>query len=76
MHPTGSLKNILLLIQCKRLIIYIENNAFIRSETGMDLKRTSRHHRSRRLPPVTPSECVRDTVFSVVFNQVWSEVCK
>lgn len=40
----------------------------------MDLKRASRNHRSRRLPPVTPSECVRDTVFSVVFNQVWSEV--
>lgn len=34
----------------------------------------SRRHHLHHLPPVTPSECIRDTVISILFDQLWSEV--
>ena len=46
----------------------------VSSEEGKDSRKVSHRHRSRHLPPVTPSECIRDTVFSIVFDQLWSEV--
>lgn len=41
-------------------------------EDDIRLKKKLRHKPG--LPPVTPSECVRDTVCCSVFDQVWSEV--
>ncbi|XP_019853032.1 PREDICTED: protein FAM149B1-like [Amphimedon queenslandica] len=34
----------------------------------------SRRHHLHYLPPVTPSECIRDTVISILFDQLWSEI--
>lgn len=36
--------------------------------------RGSRLKRSTGLPPVTPNACVKDTVRSLLFDQIWSEV--
>lgn len=41
------------------------------TDEGPGLKRS---HRYRRIPPITPSACLRDAVFSMVFDQIWSEV--
>lgn len=44
------------------------------SKEGIDLNGASRRHHLRHLPPVTPTECIRDTVISIIFDQLWSEV--
>lgn len=36
--------------------------------------RRSKLKRSTGLPPVTPNACVKDTVRSLLFDQIWSEV--
>jgi hypothetical protein len=43
-------------------------------EEKNNFKHVSNHRQPHHLPPVTPSECVRDTVCSFVFDQLWSEV--
>jgi hypothetical protein len=35
-------------------------------------RRSQRHHRLG-IPPVTPNACVRDTVYSQIFDQIWAE---
>ena len=37
-------------------------------------KSRRRNHRHLGVPPVTPIACVRDTVCSQVFDQIWAEV--
>ena len=47
---------------------------FFSSVDETESHRGSKLKRSTGLPPVTPNACVKDTVKSLLFDQIWSEV--
>ena len=61
-------------VQRELLIFILSSFVSLSSVDESESHRGSRLKRSTGFPPVTPNACVKDTVRSLLFDQIWSEV--